>query len=629
MSANPSDTAARWGATLTTNGVEFRLWAPDAEQVQLQLEHHGAPTLIDMTAQPEGWWQATCSGVSAGTRYRFRLPSGLVVPDPASRFQPEGCHGPSEVIDRRGYPWEQTHWRGRPWHEAVLYELHLGTFTPEGTCTAAIPRLAQLAELGITAIELMPLATCAGARNWGYDGVLPFAPSPAYGRPEELKALIDAAHGLGLMVLVDVVYNHFGPDGNYFGNYAHNLFTDAHQTPWGAAINFDQGPQAAWVRRYVVDNALYWLTEYRVDGLRLDAVHSIVDTSSPHILTELATAVGEGPGRDRHIHLILENDANEARWLAGGMTAQWNDDFHHLIHHCLTGEADSYYLDYSAEGADPARPVQLLGRTLVEGFAYQGEASAHREGAPRGEVSTGLPITAFVNFVQNHDQIGNRAFGERLHQLCADDAYTVATAIQLLSPSPPLLFMGQEWCANTPFLYFCDFDGELKQAVTEGRRREFAQFPAFSDPATREQIPDPNAPETFQRSKLDWAELEREPHRHYWQLHQRLLSLRRQHLQPLLQDPSWSGHWQVVGARALEVHWTVGNSRYSLFANLGGEPWMPNPLPTGECVALVINAELLCGEAATQATLAPGLTLPSWAALFMLHTSPAAPVTAT
>lgn len=627
-----------WGAMLTAEGVTFRLWAPDVAWVQLQLEaDSSAPgeqtTLVDMHALLEGWWQIACPGIGAGSRYRFRLSSGSTVPgstvpDPASRFQPQGCHGPSEVIDPAAYVWRETGWSGRPWHETVLYELHVGTFTPEGTYAAAIPKLARLAELGITAIELLPLATFAGQRNWGYDGVLPFAPAPAYGRPEELKALIDAAHQAGLMVFVDVVYNHFGPEGNYLGEYAQAVFTSAHHTPWGAAINYDQGWQAAWVRRYMIDNALYWLTEYRVDGLRLDAVHSMVDTSSPHILIELAAAVQQGPGRSRHVHLVLENDANEARWLSSGMTAQWNDDFHHILHHCLTGESDSYYRDYCADADDNVRPVKLLGRALVEGFAYQGEASAHRDGEPRGETSTALPVTAFVNFLQNHDQVGNRALGERLHQLCTADAYAVATAIQLLTPAPPLLFMGQEWCADSPFLYFCDFDGELKQAVTEGRRREFAQFPAFSDPDLRQSIPDPNAVSTFMRSKLDWSEPAREPHAGWWQFHQQLLTLRRQRIQPLLENPDWSGKWQLHGTRALEVTWTVEkkpqadhNTRhYTLLANLGGELWTPDRVPQGECLARVMDAQLLCGEATTQAVRSRQMTLPPWAALFILST---------
>lgn len=639
MSYSP-EPQPRWGTTLAGDGATFRLWAPDVDHVQLQIERGESPALLDMTSLSEGWWQITCAGVDAGTLYRFRLPSGLTVPDPASRFQPQGCHGPSEVIDPAGYAWHEHDWCGRPWHETVLYELHVGTFTPEGTYAAAIPKLALLADLGITAIEVLPLATFAGARNWGYDGVLPFAPAPVYGRPEDLKALIDAAHAAGLMVFVDVVYNHFGPEGNYLGEYAQDLFTEAHHTPWGAAINYDQGSQAAWVRRYVVDNALYWLTEYRADGLRLDAVHSMVDTSSPHILMELAEAVNQGPGRHRHVHLVLENDANEARWLAGGTTAQWNDDFHHILHHCLTGERDSYYRDYcdddegkdhrgddSAQSADAkvpsSKPVELLGRCLTEGFAYQGEPSPHRDGQPRGEPSEALPLTAFVNFLQNHDQVGNRAFGERLHQLCAPEAYAVATAIQLLAPSQPLLFMGQEWCASSPFLYFCDFDGELQKAVTEGRRKEFAQFAAFSDPTMRENIPDPNAPSTFTRSKLDWSERAREPHATLWQFHQQLLTLRRQLVQPLLENPHWLGRWQLRGNRALEVVWTMSDqTQYTLLANLGGEPWTPASLPGGDCVALVMDKQRCYAEAATQAARSPGLALSSWAAVFFLQNAP-------
>jgi maltooligosyltrehalose trehalohydrolase len=376
-------------------------------------------------------------------------------------------HGASEVIDPGAFAWEDGDWNGRPWAEAVLYELHVGTFSPEGTFAGAQRRLDYLAELGVTAIELMPVGDFPGRCNWGYDGVLPFAPDASYGRPEDLKRLIQAAHRRGLMVLLDVVYNHVGPEGNYLHVYARDaFFTERHHTPWGAAVNFD-GPGSELVRRFFVDNALYWLEEYHLDGLRLDAVHAILDDSPLHVLEEIAQAVREGPGRERALHLVLENDANQSRFLtrtAAGSPrwydAQGNDDIHHALHAILTGERHGYYGD----NADV--PHRHLGRCLAEGFAHQGEASAYRGGEARGERSAHLPPGAFVGFLQNHDQVGNRAFGERLPVLAPPDALTLATAILLLAPSPPLLFMGEEHAAAVPFLYFCDFGPDLAAAVT-------------------------------------------------------------------------------------------------------------------------------------------------------------------
>jgi malto-oligosyltrehalose trehalohydrolase len=395
-----------------------------------------------MTQAADGWWELNVEGVGQGCLYRYRLDDGLEVPDPASRFQPKDCDGPSEVVDPRAYVWRAADWTGRPWQEAVIYELHVGTFTPEGTYGAAAGKLAALADLGITAIELMPVADFSGRWNWGYDGVLLYAPDSSYGTPDELKALIDAAHELGLMVLLDVVYNHFGPEGNYLSRYASSFFTDRHATPWGDAINFDTGVERRWVRDFFIQNALYWLEEFRFDGLRLDAVHSICDESGDHLLAELAREVRRGPGEGRHVHLILENDANEAHLLVpddgGGYDAQWNDDFHHAAHVLLTGETAGYYVDYADD------PAAHLARTLTEGFAYQGQRSDYH-GDPRGEPSGQLPPRAFVAFLQNHDQVGNRAYGERIHELCAAGPLRAATEILLLSPMPPLVFMGQEW----------------------------------------------------------------------------------------------------------------------------------------------------------------------------------------
>ncbi|MEJ2175058.1 MAG: malto-oligosyltrehalose trehalohydrolase, partial [bacterium] len=423
-----------FGAEHRADGTtRFRLWAPDAASVDLDLAGAQGQARLAMQRDADGWHELITAAVP-GARYRFVVGEGLLVPDPASRFNPDDVHGASEVIDPQAYRWRHTAWRGRPWSEAIVYELHIGTFTPEGTFTAAAARLPQLAALGITAVELMPVADFPGARNWGYDGVLPFAPDASYGRPQDLKALVDAAHGLGLMMLLDVVYNHFGPEGNYLHAYCPEFFNPKHQTPWGAAINFD-GPHARTVRDFFIHNALYWVEEYRFDGLRLDAIHAIRDDSTPPIVAEIAQSLHAGPGRERQLHLVLENDANQSRFLErdanGGLraaTAQWNDDIHHVLHVQLTDEADGYYADY----ADA--PLARLGRALAEGFVYQGDASAFRGGEPRGEPSAQLPPTAFISFLQTHDQVGNRAFGERIHALSEPARERAALAALLLSP---------------------------------------------------------------------------------------------------------------------------------------------------------------------------------------------------
>ncbi|MFW6094778.1 MAG: malto-oligosyltrehalose trehalohydrolase [Pseudomonadota bacterium] len=570
--------ATCWGPRLLERGVEFRLWAPSANALGLDLELGGGWESRPMRRAADGWWFCEVPEAGAGCRYRYRVDDGVEVPDPASRFQPEDCHGPSQVVDPAAYRRHTTGWRGRPWQEAVIYELHPGTFTPAGTFAAAIERLDTLVELGITAVELMPVADFRGRRNWGYDGVLPFAPDHSYGTPEALVQLVDAAHGRGLMVFLDVVYNHFGPEGNYLGLYAKPFFTHRHRTPWGDAVNFDDGDAAAFSRAFFIENALYWLEAYGFDGLRLDAVHAICDDSDPHILTELARRVRAGPGRERLVHLVLENDANESRWLSddGGAPydAQWNDDFHHAAHVIATGERDSYYGDYVDA------PLGHFLRTLIEGFAFQGEFSRHR-GARRGEPSAALPATAFVTFLQNHDQIGNRAFGERLHELTEPETLEMLTTILLLAPMPPLLFMGQEWCASSRFPFFCDFEGALAAAVQQGRMAEFAQFPAFRDPQVRELIPDPVSEETFAAARLDWNERLQGDHGRWWTLHQALLALRRRHVLPLLERlVPGGGSGRVLEDRGLEARWRLADGgHYVLHANLDTRPFDVGVLP--------------------------------------------------
>ena len=468
--------ASATGAPLT----RFRLWAPSCTAVQIEFEDRGKASTAQMQATGDGWFEAQAE-CGPGTRYRYRLDGDLAVPDPASRFQPEDVQGPSEVVDPLAYRWRQPEWRGRPWEEMVIYELHVGAI---GGYANVARRLAHIAELGATAVELMPLNDFSGRRNWGYDGVLPFAPDSAYGRPEELKALIDRAHELGLAVLLDVVYNHFGPDGNDLPKYARAFFRDDVATPWGPAIDFRRHE----VREFFFQNALYWLHEYGFDGLRLDAVHAIGDDGW---LRELSDRIRASLPPQRHVHLVLENERNTASLLQSHFDAQWNDDAHNTLHVLLTGEHEGYYRAY----AD--RPIAKLARVLAEGFAYQGDPSPIHDGAPRGEPSAHLPPTAFVMFLQNHDQIGNRAFGERLRTLCEPQALLAATALLLLSPQIPLLFMEEEFGSTQPFLYFTDYGGELAEAVREGRRREFAKFSAFTDPERRARIPDPNAVQTF------------------------------------------------------------------------------------------------------------------------------------
>ena len=472
--------------------MRFRLWAPAARRVELCLENVGKVNRFPLQRCDQGWFELVTDAAKPGTFYRFQIDDGQEVPDLASRFQPRDVHGHSEVIDPHAFDWQDDAWIGRRWEEAVIYELHVGAFTQAGTFSSARERLDYLADLGVTALELMPVADFPGRRNWGYDGVYQFAPDSTYGRPEDLKKFVQSAHARGIIVLLDVVYNHFGPEGNYLGLYAPQFFTDRHHTPWGNAINFD-GAASRTVRDFFINNALYWLNEYRFDGLRLDAVNAILDDSTPDILTELADVVRSTIQPGRHVDLILENDRNQSHYLQRTKqcrprtySAQWNDDIHHTLHVVVTGERDGYYSDYSD------RPVDRLGRCLAEGFAYQGEVSIYRNGEKRGEPTTGLPPTAFVSFLQNHDQIGNRAFGERILAIADPRAVRAASAILLLSPQTPLLFMGEEFGAQTPFLFFCDFEEDLAAAVTDGRRNEFARFARFSDPAAREGIPDPN-----------------------------------------------------------------------------------------------------------------------------------------
>lgn len=545
----------RFGPRITEDGVTFTLWAPAARSVEILLDRP-----VAMTRAKDGWFSLTVPEAHAGSLYTFRIDGHLDVPDPASHFQPSDVSGPSEVIDHRAFQWRADNWRGRPWEQAVFMETHVGTFTPQGTYRGMIEKLDHLVTTGVSALELMPLADFPGRWNWGYDGVLWYAPDHVYGRPDDLKTLIDEAHLRGLMVFLDVVYNHFGPDGNYLGNYAPSFFSDT-QTPWGNAIDY----RVAEVRQFAIQNALHWVRDYRFDGLRLDAVHAITEHGERHMLHDLSEAVGAyAASTERHIHLVLENDDNRAALLdptedppRGKYRAQWNDDYHHAWHVLLTGENAGYYEDYS-------EPRENIVRMLSSGFAYQGEASLHRNGMPRGEESKHLPPPTFVNFLQNHDQIGNRALGDRLNSSACPASITAALAVTLLAPMPPLLFMGEEWGATSPFPFFCDFSGDLAEAVRNGRRREFeAAYAKYGN-----EIPDPQAETTFTSAKLNWSDLDQPLFRDRLKLVQDLLAVRRLKVTPWL-DGCKFGSAKIYNETLLHAWWRLaGGGALRLVANL-------------------------------------------------------------
>lgn len=530
--------------------VRFRLWAPAIEQVALAIEGREP---IPMIVCSDGFHELRCP-CELGTRYRYQIGPDRYIPDPASRLQMGDVHDASVVVDTNAYSWRNADWRGRPWTEVVLYEIHVGL---AGGFRGVKERLADLADLGVTAIELMPIADFPGERNWGYDGAFPYAPDCSYGSPSDLMELIDTAHGMGLMVFLDVVYNHFGPEGSYLTACAPEFFRQDLQTPWGAAIDFRRRA----VRAFFAENALYWLREYRFDGLRLDAVHAISDDTW---LPEMASFVRKHLGRDRHVHLVVENDDNDASLLTAGFDAQWNDDAHHVLHHLLTDEQQGYYSAYADE------PEQKLLRVLTQGFVYQGQASPTRQGKPRGKPSGHLPPTAFVFFLQNHDQTGNRALGERLISLCQGDPQRLqaAVALQLMTPHIPLLFAGEEYGVTAPFQYFTSFkDAQLAAAVRDGRRREFAAFPQFAQADAREGIPDPNDKQTWDNchyasegtdeDSIQWRA---------WYAH--LLKLRKQWITPYLAQAS-SVSAQVLGPQAIVARWRLGNgSLLTIYCNL-------------------------------------------------------------
>ena len=514
-----------FGANVAAGGVELRVWAPGHQTVDAVLYGPDAESIHPLSAEGDGWFSGVIEGAGVGTRYKYRLDGGDAFPDPASRAQPDGVHEPSQVVDPTVFRWTDDGWSGRPLEDLVIYELHVGTVTEAGTFDALIERLDDIAALGATAIEPMPVASFPGSRNWGYDGVGLYAPAAAYGGPEGLRRLVDAAHARGLAVILDVVYNHLGPEGNYLPAFTSGRwFTDRHETPWGDAVNYD-GPDSGPVRELVIGNALYWAHEFHVDGLRLDATHAILDDSPTHVLTEMETRVRASlpPGRD--FVFIAEDEGNERHVVTAsaegglGIDAVWADDFHHQMRRHIAGDHEAYFADYTGTAED-------LALTLRKGWYYEGQHSGNR-GEPRGTPAADLPTPVFVHCIQNHDQVGNRALGDRLTESVSLATYRAASAVLLLAPYTPMLWMGQEWAASSPFLYFTDHPEELGRMVTEGRRKEFGRFSAFQDPAMRERIPDPQAPETFERSRLRWEERERMPHAGVLALYRELLLLRR------------------------------------------------------------------------------------------------------
>jgi maltooligosyltrehalose trehalohydrolase len=518
-----------------------------------------------MERDTEGVWKADLPGHGAGTRYKYRLDGQQLLPDPYSRSQPLGVHGPSEVVDPAAYLWSDHTWHGLDRQGLVIYECHVGTATPAGTCAALLAHLPRLTDLGISAIELMPVAAFPGRRNWGYDGVYPFAVSANYGGPEGLKRLVDAAHGHGLGVLLDVVYSHLGPEGNYFRQFSPDYFSTRYRTPWGEALNYD-GPHCRRVRRLAIDNACYWLHEYHIDGLRLDAVGQIFDSSQPHLLQELTETVRASLPAGRVAALIAETSANDIRYLlppdAGGygFDAVWTDDFYWALRRYATGEHEGRYQDYQGTLAEVAR-------TINQGFLYEGAYSAYRRRL-RGVPARQQPAWQFQYCLQHHDHVGNRALGERLHNHLDLAWYRVASAVLLLLPYTPLIFMGQEFVASTPFLFFTDHSPELGRRVAQGRRREFAQYTAFADPAATARIPDPQADETFRRSRLPLDEIEQSPGKEIHRLYRELLWLRR--TDPILrQQDRHCMQAHAVTPELLAITWQYPPAFRLLLANFG------------------------------------------------------------
>jgi maltooligosyltrehalose trehalohydrolase len=559
----------------------FRVWAPYARRVEVRILSPG-DRFVPLKKEERGYYHALLDDVHPGSLYTYRLDGSKERPDPASRYQPEGVHGPSQIVDPR-YPWRDGPWHGLPLREYILYELHVGTFSPEGTFDGAIPYLDALKDLGVTVLELMPVAQFPGSRNWGYDGVFPFAVQNSYGGPEGLKRLIDACHQTGLGVVMDVVYNHLGPEGNVLWDYG-PYFTDRYKTPWSSAVNFD-GPHSDEVRSFFIENALYWIRDFRIDALRIDAVHAIFDFSARHFLEELAVATREEAERgNRRIHLIAESALNDTRLIRSrelggfGLDAQWNDDFHHALHALLTGERSGYYRDFGR--------LEHLAKAFCEGFVYSGQYSAFRM-RRHGNSSRDIPAQRFVVFTQNHDQVGNRMKGERLSSVLSFEEAKLAAGLLLLNPFIPLLFMGEEYGEKAPFPYFISHrDPDLIEAVREGRRKEFAAFRWGGEP------PDPQDEKIFQSAKLERGLSRTGRHRTLLGLYKRLIRLRKS--LPPLRSPSKQGT-EVVSldkSRALFVRRRKGMDQVAALFYFGKEKGtLSFPLPEGEWTKILDSAD--------------------------------------
>lgn len=549
------------GAEALPDGVRFRVWAPKCKHVEVAIAGD-PPSLVPLTPETEGYFSALVPSLQAGALYRCRLDHHQQYPDPCSRFQPQGPHGPSMVVDARAYKWRDAGWPGVLMPGQVMYELHIGTFTPDGTFDAAARELAELKRIGVTLIELMPVVEFDGRWNWGYDGVDLYAPSHLYGDAEALKRFVDTAHGVGLGVILDVVYNHLGPSGNYLPAFSDHYFSTRYKTDWGAAINYD-GPESREVRAFFVRNACYWLAEFHLDGLRLDATQDIYDASPVHILAELSQRT-RAVASPRHIVLIAENEPQNVRCLAPieaggfGLDAMWNDDFHHAARVALTGRREAYYTDYRGE------PQEFLS-AVKRGFLYQGQWYQWQQ-KPRGSIVTTQPAHAFVLFTQNHDQVANTLRGERLLALASAAQYRALTALALLAPGTPMFFMGQEFGASSPFPFFADHRSqELRESVCQGRKEFLAQFPSYS--SSLDQVPDPCEASTFASAKLDFSE--RETHEPLYLFHQDLLRLRREDAIIARQDRS-RVDGAVVGPQAFLLRFFGdGGEDRLLVVNLG------------------------------------------------------------
>lgn len=601
--------SSRWspslGAWCEPAGVRFRAWAPDRSAVEVVLEGSGRSVALER--ETTGHWGGLAEGLEAGALYRYRLDGDGPWPDPASRFQPEGVHGPSQVVDP-AFDWTDSGWSGLALEDLVLYELHVGTFTRQGTFAAVADRLAELKDLGVTGVELMPLADFPGERNWGYDGVDLLAPARCYGEPEDLRRLVDRAHGLGMAVLLDVVYNHVGPDGSSLRHFSHRYFSRHHRTPWGAGLNLD-GEGSGPVRELLIESALHWTQEYHFDGLRLDACRLLVDESPCHLAAELQARVREAAS-PRRLLLFAEDSRNLVRLVepesrgGWGMDGIWADDLHHQLRVSLVGDRDGYYRDFTGSLEDTAR-------TLADGWFFQGQQSEHY-GGPRGTDPRSVPPRRFVAYLQNHDQVGNRAFGERLHHQIDTASWRAVSVLLLLAPETPLLFMGQEWGATSPFLFFTDHEEPLGSRVREGRLRELASFAAFSDPSLCDRLPDPQAESTFTRSRLGWPEREREPHASLLRLYRAGLALRRQHDLGRLER----GDYRVIGRDGelvLDIR-RAGREDLVVVVRLGGAGVLesaegPGPEGAGWQVALSTEDEAFVPDPRPP-TLGPGRPWP-------------------